>query len=136
VLLGSKRSRRLEVPGEELLDVALFVALGDGCEDAGQVGVGLDFVELADLDEGRAGGPVSSAFVVACEECVLSVEGNRADRALNSVAVHLDPAVFEEQLQTVPIAGDVFERLSSWRFGRDLATGTIKPIAEGRYFWC
>ena len=41
----------LEVPWQQLIDVLLFVPIDDGYEDAGQVAVRFDFVELAGLDE-------------------------------------------------------------------------------------
>jgi len=112
-----------------MLDVFLFVAVDDGCEDTGQIVVQLDFVEFAGLDERREYGPVLGACIVAREERVLSLQG---DCAFDSVAVHLDAAIAEEQDQPVPVFGDVFERVTRWGFGRDLCTGVIQPCFEGR----
>jgi len=69
------------------------VAIDDGCEDAGNVAVRFDFVELAGFDERREHGPVLGACVMAREERVLSLQGDGADRAFDGVAVHLNPAV-------------------------------------------
>jgi hypothetical protein len=74
----------------------LFVPASNGCQDGGQIAVGLNPIEFAGLDQGRDDGPVLCACVMTCEECVFAVEGNGADRALDRIAVDFDAAIFKE----------------------------------------
>lgn len=53
-----------------------------------------------------------------CEDRVLAVERNRADRPFHSVGIQLDAVIVEERDQAVPVLGDVFEGLTDWGFGR------------------
>lgn len=46
------------------------------------------------------------------EECILAIEGDRTDRALNRVAVDFDAAVGQEQAEPVPIAGEIAQGLA------------------------
>lgn len=47
-------------------------------------------------------GPVLGAAVGAREQCILPVERNRADRALDGVVVELDAALIDEARQPLP----------------------------------
>lgn len=119
------------VPGQELLDPALPVAVDERLEDAGQIGVWLDAVELRRLDQRGDDPPVLGALVVTGEECVLAVEGDWADRPLDGVAVDLDAPVLEEQGEAVPELGDVAQRLAERGFGGDAGAVVLDPVAEG-----
>ncbi len=79
-----------------------------------QLGVGIDGVELAGLDERGDDRPVGAAFVAASEECVLPVQSDRADRALDDVGVDLDAAIVEEAAEALPVAGAVAHGFSEW----------------------
>lgn len=109
----------------------LFVAADDGREDSGYVAMRFDFVQLSGLDERRKHGPVLGACIVACEERVFALQRDGADCALNSVAVHLDAAICQEQDQPIPVFGDIFERVTRWRFARYLCAGMVQPCFEG-----
>ena len=61
------------VPGQELVDVRLFVSASNGCQDARQVAMGFDPVEFAGLNQGRDDGPVLCARIMTREECVFAV---------------------------------------------------------------
>ncbi len=63
------------VPGQQLFDVRLFVPASNGCQDGGQIALGLDPVEFAGLDQGRDDGPVLCASIMACEERIFAIEG-------------------------------------------------------------
>ena len=65
------------IPGQEFIDPALLVAVDDGGERACQIGLRINSVEFAGLDERGDGGPVFGSGVMASEERVLPVEGNR-----------------------------------------------------------
>jgi hypothetical protein len=89
-------------PGQEIVDLAVWVAVDDPGEHVGQVAERLDVVQLARLDQRSDDGPVLSAAVRAREEGVLSVERDRADRPLDGVGVDLDTSVVEEAGEPFP----------------------------------
>ena len=92
----------------------------DCCESAGHPGMRIDSVEFAGLDQRGDDSPVLGSGIVACEECVFSVQSDGADGALDGVVVDLDASVCQEPGESVPVFGDVFERLAGWGFGGDL----------------
>ena len=100
------------VPWQQLIDVLLFVSIDDGCEDAGQVAVRFDLVQLAGLDQRREHGPVLCASVVAREECVFTLQRDGPDRAFNGITVHFDATFGQEQDQAIPVFGHVFEGMT------------------------
>lgn len=63
------------------------MALDHQGDDGGHVGLGIDAVELAGLDQRGDDGPVTCAAVRAGEQRVLSRECERADGALDGVVV-------------------------------------------------
>ena len=85
------------IPRQEGVDLALLVAVDDGLEGCGQIGVWLDGVEFAGFDQGRDGCPVRGPGIVTGEEGILSVQGDGADGALDGVIVHLDPTIGEKE---------------------------------------
>jgi hypothetical protein len=99
----------VKVPRHEFIDARAWMACCDGFERCLEIGVWLDAVELAGLDEGRDARPGSAAFIMAREQRVFPVEGNGAYRAFDDVAVHLDGAVIKEQLQAVHVFCNVAE---------------------------
>jgi hypothetical protein len=60
-------------PGHELVDLAGVVAVDEAAEDVGEIGLGIDHVELAGLDERGDDAPVDAALVGAGEQRVLAV---------------------------------------------------------------
>src|SRR5690625_4507427 len=67
---------------------------------------------------------------MTAKECVLPVQGERADEVLDRVVVHLDAPVLEEHAQAVPVVGDVGERAAHWRFARQPGTLFTDPGFE------
>jgi len=106
------------------------MALGDRLKLCPEVAERLDVIELAGLDEAGDAGPGLRAFVVSCEQMILSAKSQRTDPVLNRVAVHLDTAVREEHLQPAPAVGDVGEMLTQTRFGRDACAILFQPVTE------
>ena len=49
---------------------------------------------------------------------------------LDTVAVHLDAPVGEEELEAVPVAGDVGELLAELRLGRDAGALLFQPVVD------
>src|SRR5690606_35754242 len=68
---------RHEVPGEELVESALLVAGRNGLKGGLHIGVRLYTVELAGADQRGKSRPAPAALVVASEECILAVKGQR-----------------------------------------------------------
>ena len=54
------------------------MALGNGCEHAGQIGMRLDVVQLTGLNDGREHRPVLCASIMTREERVFAVQRLRS----------------------------------------------------------
>ena len=104
--------------------------VGDGGEGCAQIGVRVDGVEFASFDQGRHSRPSAAALIMAGEERVLSVQGDGADGVFDRVAVHLDAAIGQEDLQAVPVAVDVAELFAKAGFGGDAGALMGQPLAE------
>jgi hypothetical protein len=74
----------------------------EAAEDVGEIGLGVDRVELAGLDQRGDDAPVDAALIGAGEQRVLAIERDRADRALDGVGIDLDPAVVKEDGEAGP----------------------------------
>jgi hypothetical protein len=83
------------------------VAVDDGGERGGQIGQWIDSIEFARFDERGDGRPVLGSSVMTCEERVLPIESNRPDGPLDTVVVDLDAPIGQEELQTIPVFGNV-----------------------------
>jgi hypothetical protein len=90
------------------------VALHGAGDGAGEVGLGIDPIELAGCDEGGDGRPVFCVAVGAGEEGVLPGEGDGTDRAFDGVGVDLDPAVVDEAGQALPAGEGVTDGLGEF----------------------
>lgn len=73
------------------------MALRELGECFGQSGMQVDAGDLAVLDQHGDDRPVVFAFVRACKGRVLAIESQRTDRPLDSVGIHLNATVIEEQ---------------------------------------
>jgi hypothetical protein len=70
------------IPGQQLVDIGLFVSRGDGCHGTSQIAMRFNPIEFAGLDQRRDDGPVLRAGIVTCEERVFAIEGDGTDCAL------------------------------------------------------
>ena len=77
------------------------MTVGDGLQGCLEVGEGLDAVDLAGLDQRSDATPSDAAFVMACEERILAIEGNRTDQIFDPIGVDLDATVRQEGLKLV-----------------------------------
>src|SRR5690606_24653382 len=66
-------------PGQEIVDLAVGVAVDDPGKRVGQVGERFDVVQLARLNQRSDDGPVLGAVVRSGKEGVLAVECDRTD---------------------------------------------------------
>jgi hypothetical protein len=89
-------------PGHEVVDLRGGPAVDELGQRVGEPGVRVHAVELAGLDQRGDDRPVGAALVAAGEECVLPIERDRPDAALDRVGVDLDAAVVEEAAQGHP----------------------------------
>ena len=74
------------------------MTVDDGGQRGGQVGLRIDGIEFAGLDERGDDGPVLRTRIVPGKECVLPIESYRSDGSLDAVVVDLDAAVGQEDL--------------------------------------
>jgi len=68
---------------------------------------------------------------VAGEQRVFAIQCNGPGEIFDAVAVHLDTAVGEEELEAVPVAGDIGELLAEAGLGRDAGALLLQPVTEG-----
>lgn len=108
----------------------------DGCERVGQVGVRIDGVEFAGFDQGGDDAPVCGSSIVTSKERILAAQGDWTDRAFDRVIVHLDTPVGQEEAKSLPVFGDVFERLTQGCFGRDAGAVGFQPRFKIGNQWC
>ena len=107
------------------------MAGGDGFESGLEPCVGLDAVQLGGLDERRDARPCGSAFIMPGEQRVFAIQGNGPGEILRGIAVHLDAPVGEEELEAVPVAGDIGELLAEPGLGRDAGALLLQLFADG-----
>ena len=90
------------------------MSVGHAVKDVLEVGVGLTIVELGCGDQRADGGPAAGAAVGACEQVILSAQGDRPNGALDGVGVELDPAILKVEAESLPsdqgVADGVSER--------------------------
>src|SRR3954463_2924361 len=90
-------------PGQQFAEASVGPVVDEPGQHIGQVSMRIDAVQFAGLDQRGEHGPVFCSFIRTGEECVFSVESNRAHAALDGIGVDLDAAVVEEAQQPVPL---------------------------------
>jgi hypothetical protein len=103
------------------------VTVDDRRKRGGQISEWINSVELAGLDQRGDGRPVLSPGIVSGEESILPVQGYWPDGPLDIVVVDLDAAVGQEELQAIPVFGDVGQSFAEWGLGGDTGTVMNKP---------
>src|SRR5690606_10045046 len=96
-------------------------------------GVWLDADQLAGLDQRGDDRPVFGAAIRAGEECVLSVQSHRPDRALDDIAVDLDAPVVEEETEAGPARESVADGFGELGFLADQGELLAQPWLERFY---
>ena len=89
-------------PRQQIIDLAIGMAVDDFGDDLGEVIAWFDVAELAGLDQRGDHGPMFAAAIGAGEQSVLPVQRNRSDGAFDDVAIDFDTTVIEEAGQAVP----------------------------------
>ena len=75
------------------------MAVCDGCQCCFEIGEGFHAVDFAGFAQRSDATPCCATFVMASEEGVLAIEGDRADQVFCPVVVDFDAAVLQEGLQ-------------------------------------
>src|SRR3984885_295738 len=91
------------------------------------VGLRLDVVELARLDQQRDAGPVFGPSSMTSEERVLAIENDRADGALDNVGVEFDASVVEEADEPFPRVQTITKFVGDPRLARDGRQLMLEP---------
>ena len=78
------------------------MAIDDAGDDGAEIGVRIDAVQLAGLDERGDDGPVPSAAVGTGEERIFARQRQWTDRAFNGVVVDLDRSVTGKPAKSLP----------------------------------
>lgn len=71
---------------------------------------------------------------MTCEERIFPVQSDRPDGALDRIVVHLDATIGQEQVQAIPVFGDVFQGSAERGFGRDASAVLMQPYFECSQF--
>src|SRR6516165_9986296 len=74
-------------------------------------------------------------MVVAGEECVLAIENNGADAALDDVGIELDAAIIEEAGEPDPVVKAVADLLSDCSLGGHAGELVLEPYLEREDEW-
>src|SRR5271165_2054982 len=119
-------------PGHELVDAGGGPEVDELGEHIGEIGLRVDVVELAALDQRGDASPVRGSLVMAGEERILAIEYDRPDSAFDDVGVELDAAVVEETRETIPVVQAVTDILSDWRLTGDTSELSLEPGLERR----
>ena len=87
VFAGSGCRLRCPVPRHQVVDAFLWPAIHQACQQIGEVGLWIDAIQLAGLDERRQAGPVFAAFITTRKEAIFSRKTNWPHSSLNTVVV-------------------------------------------------
>lgn len=84
------------IPRQEIVYLALFVAVDDGSKDAGDVCMRFHGVQFTGFDQRGQHGPVLGTCFVTCEQGVFAAQGDGTDCSFDRIIVDLDAAVSDE----------------------------------------
>src|SRR3954453_5819041 len=90
-------------PRQQFAETTVGPVIDELGQHVGQVSMRIDAMRFAGLNQGGEHRPVFCPFIRTGEECVFSVESDRAHAALDGIGVDLDAAVLEEAQQPVPL---------------------------------
>lgn len=107
------------------------MALDDAGDGVGQVGLGVNVVELAGLDERGDHRPVLGAAIGAGEESVLAGQGDGTDRSFHRVRIDLDGSVLDEAGQALPPGLRVADGLGQLALLADGPQAGLEPGLQG-----
>src|SRR5262245_11970913 len=88
---------------------------GEPVEDVGEVGVGVDAIELAGLDDAVDRGGVAGGSVASSEQVIAAADGDAAELALGEVVVGRQARIVDEAGQRSPVAATIGDGLAERR---------------------
>ena len=106
-------------PGQKLVEAIVRPEIDETGKNVGDVGLAVDAIQFASLDQRGEHGPVLRTVVVAGEERILARERLRPHGAFDDVGVQINAAVVEEADKPVPVVEAVVNGIGDGRFGRD-----------------
>ncbi len=86
----------------QFIDAAVGMTADGPGDDVGEIGMGLDAIELCAFDERCDDGPMLRTAVEPAKRRILSDQGQRPDRALDGVGAVFDATVIKEEAQALP----------------------------------
>jgi len=117
-------------PRGQFCEPAVGPVVNKLCQHVGEIGLRIDAVQLAGLDQRRQHCPVFRPVVAAGEESIFSIESDRAHAAFNGIGVDLDAAVVEKAHQPVPAAQTIADGLGQRGSAGELDQGSLKPSPQ------
>ena len=108
-------------------------------QHVGQVGFGIDAVQLAGLDQRGEHRSVFRSFVAAGKQSIFSVQSNRPHVAPDGIGLDLDAAVVEEAHQPIAMVEAISDDLGDRRATtcvRVLSSQVFSAAARGFVFSC
>jgi len=85
-------------PRHEFVETRGGPKVDELAEHVGEVGLRIDAVQFAGLDQRGDAGPILRPLIVAGEECILAIEHDRTDAAFDDVGIELDAAIIEKRM--------------------------------------
>ena len=122
---------RINAVWYELVDVTLHVLIEDLAQRGGDVGFRVDAIQFAGADERGDARPGLGAVIRAGEQRVFSRKWNWPDYRFDSIGVHLDAPIVEEDGTFLPTLRAVSDVTSQIARGRDLLQACLQPWAQG-----
>ena len=100
-----------QAQGRQFCEAAIGPVIDELGQHVGQIGFGIDAVQLASFDQRGEHRPVFRSFVAAGKQSIFSVQSNRANAALDGIGVDLNAAVVEEARQPIPMVEAISDGL-------------------------
>ena len=105
--------------GEQVSELGLGPSVDDEPGDEVEIGSRVDVVCDAGSDDGQDVGGALAAEVLPGKEPVFPSEDKPTELGLATIVGQLDVAVFEEEVEALPLAVEVAEALAERRPGRN-----------------
>ena len=99
----------------------------------GNVGLRVDTVHFASLNQRRNTGPIFRTLIVAGEERVFPIQDDGAYASFDDVGIEFDATIVEETGEPLPMTQGIADRFSDQRLARDADKLLLKPGFERQH---
>lgn len=106
------------------------MAVDNSGDDVGEVGLRVDVVEPASLNDRGDDCPMFSSAIGAGKERILAIEGNRTNGTLDDVGVDFDGAVIDEADESIPTCRGVADCFGQLGLLADEGEFVLEPRLE------